>query len=257
MFTVCLQAGETSIIQATKRTVNRPEDTTMLDLANADATVTQQQPVAVAHKFGPKDPAMVTGQKNNPTGWPPKGTQNPKETLARPAKVTPTAVLKPDRNYRGSSLALSFDGLDAYTTRYLVDGGNRDNGEPANPSLAVGLAYVVQTTTSAFRVYNRATGRPLMPPLSLNTFFGLPYEKGTTEESFSGPYGPVVSHAQVQYDTEAQRWFVAAATTERDVWSGATIGSSLDLAVSDTSNPTGESKQCQAPIMPCKLTVWG
>lgn len=86
------------------------------------------------------------------------------------AQTTAAELLKPydDTRERVSKLALSFDGMDAFTTRYLVDNGQRFQREPASPGLAVGHGFVLETAESTLRVYDQESGLPLMPPISLN-----------------------------------------------------------------------------------------
>jgi hypothetical protein len=148
-----------------------------------------------------------------------------------------------------SDVELSFDGMNAVTTRYLVDNAgisnpkliNRVQREPANPGLAVGHGFVLETATSTLRIYDQASGEPLMPPVSLTTFFGLPNE-ATRLNLTSATFGPIVVDAAAWYDAHARRWFVTAATADTEGPSSAPpqlLANYLDIAVSDGPDPTG------------------
>jgi len=220
------------MMQAARRILNRPEGTTVLDLALATSAAAHDQ--QQQQQLDPKDKDWDSTSSLH--------LRSTSETTKAPQRVsttTPADLLKPSdhSSQRVSKLELSLDGMSAFTTRFLVDNGQRFNREPASPGLAVGRGFVMETATSTLRVYDQMSGAPLMPPLSLNTFLGLPNEANRTSRTF----GPAVNDPSCWFDDHTERWVVVTTTTDISP-SGALLANYIDLAVSDGSNPTGEAE---------------
>jgi len=230
-----LQAGKTFMTQAARRILDRPEGTTVLELALANATPARNRQQQQQQKVDPKakDWGSIISRHS-------QSTNQPKTAPQRAATTAPAELLKPydHTRKRVSKLALSFDGMSAFTTRFLVDNGQRFQAEPACPGLAVGHGYVLETAQSTLRVYDQESGLPLMPPVSLNTFLGLPIEFNRTDDVFTS--GPYVSYPNCWYDEHTGRWFVATITGDTEPISYAYTVLYIDVAVSDDSDPTGE-----------------
>jgi hypothetical protein len=90
---------------------------------------------------------------------------------------------------------------------------------PPSPTGAVGIDKVFTNTNSNYRIHNKATGAPLST-VSIDTFWAA--------SGGSGFFDP-----QIQYDPYNQRWILAVASN------GQTNQSSIEIAVSQTSDPQG------------------
>ncbi len=144
-----------------------------------------------------------------------------------------------------------FEGLNHYQQRY-ARGGNQFSLEPPDQGLCVGNGYVVETVNDVFNVYN-PSGQSLLPDntatnivaslprnvnhaVDLNSFFG--YAPAINRST--GVRGQFVTDPSCLFDTATQRFFLVALTLETVPSTGAfTTVNHLDIAVSQTSNPTG------------------
>jgi hypothetical protein len=150
-----------------------------------------------------------------------------------------------------------FEGLNHYQQRY-TRGGNQFSLEPPDQGLCVGNGYVVEVVNDVFNVYSPATGASLLPDntatnvvsgfprnvnhaVDLNSFFG--YAPAVNRSVASGQpnhYGPFVTDPSCLYDIATQRFFLVVLTLEvNSTTGGFTHPNHLDLAVSQTSDPTG------------------
>jgi hypothetical protein len=145
-----------------------------------------------------------------------------------------------------------FQGLNHYQQRY-ARGGNQFSVEPPDQGMCVGNGYVVEAVNDVFNVYSAATGASALPDntatnivsgfprnvnhaIDLNSFYG--YAPAINRST--GVFGPFVTDPSCLYDAATQRFFVVVLTLERNPTSGAlTTENHLDIAVSQTSNPTG------------------
>jgi len=161
----------------------------------------------------------------------------PAKTLS-PPHVQATAVV-------GSNplLRLSFDGINGVGQR-LANGGNQFDNEPPDQGLCAGNGYVMEAINVALRVYD-SSGNPLTGVTDLNTFFGYPDNYNRT----TGLQGPFLSDPSCYFDADTQRWFVSILTFDVDPASGNFLGPNrIDIAVSATSNPTGNWAIYHLPV---------
>jgi hypothetical protein len=146
---------------------------------------------------------------------------------------------------------LGFEGLNHYQQRYSR-GGNQFSLEPPDQGLCVGNGYVVEATNDVINVYN-TSGQSVLPDntatnivagfprnvnhaVDLNSFYG--YAPAINRST--GVFGPEITDPSCLYDAATGRFFVVVLTLERNPTSGAfTTVNHLDIAVSQTSNPTG------------------
>jgi hypothetical protein len=145
------------------------------------------------------------------------------------------------------SFVTGFEGLNHYQQRYSR-GGNQFSLEPPDQGMCVGNGYVVEATNDVFNVYN-ASGQSLLPDntatnivagfprnvnhtIDLNSFYGYPPAINRT----TGVRGPFVTDPSCIYDAAANRFFLVVLTIGHG---GAGPDNHLDLAVSQTGNPTG------------------
>ena len=148
-----------------------------------------------------------------------------------------------------------FEGLNHYQQRYSR-GGNQFSVEPPDQGMCAGNGYVVETVNDVFNVFSQATGASLLPDntasnivagfprnvnhaVDLNSFYGYPPAINRT----TGVRGEFVTDPSCIYDAATQRFFVVSLTLDPQV-PGPCQGvfscvNHLDLAVSQTSNPTG------------------
>src|SRR5215469_9961183 len=148
-----------------------------------------------------------------------------------------------------------FEGLNHYQQRYSR-GGNQFSVEPPDQGLCAGNGYVVEVVNDVFNVYSAATGASLLPDntstnivagaprnvdnaVDLNSFYG--YAPAINRST--GARGEFVTDPSCLFDAQTQRFFVVALTLDpqvngpcQNVYS---CVNHLDLAVSQTSNPTG------------------
>ncbi len=144
-----------------------------------------------------------------------------------------------------------FEGLNLYQQRY-ARGGNQFTVEPPDQGLCVGNGYEVEAVNDVFNVYN-SSGQSLLPDntstnivagfprnvnhaIDLNSFFGYaPAINRTT-----GVRAQFVTDPSCLYDAATQRFYLVALTLETNPNGSFTLVNHLDLAVSKTSDPTGE-----------------
>lgn len=132
-------------------------------------------------------------------------------------------------------LSVGVDGLNHRNQR-LANGGNQFSLEPPDQALCVGNGYVVESVNSVLRVYSAANGSPLTGVQDLNTFFGYAAAINRT----TGARGPDVIDPVCHFDPDNQRFIVAITTLHHVGTTSAFSGkNTIDLAVSNTGNPTG------------------
>ena len=131
-------------------------------------------------------------------------------------------------------LGLSFEGLNHRDQR-LANGGNQFSLEPPDQALCVGNGYTVEATNSVLRVWSTA-GAPLTGVQDLNTFFGYPAAINRTAGNLIGPN---VIDPVCLYDPDNSRFVVAITTLHVDAGGDFNGKNTIDLAVSNTGDPTG------------------
>jgi hypothetical protein len=143
-----------------------------------------------------------------------------------------------------------FEGLNLYQQRY-ARGGNQFTVEPPDQGMCVGNGYVVEAVNDVINVFN-TSGQSVLPDnTSTNIVSGFPRNVNHAVDlnSFYG-YAPAINRStgvraqnltdpSCLYDTATQRFFVVVLTLESNPNGSLTHVNHLDLAVSQTSNPTG------------------
>jgi hypothetical protein len=138
---------------------------------------------------------------------------------------------------------LSFDGLNHFAQR-TANGGNQFSLEPPDQGLCAGNGFVLETVNDVMAVYNTA-GIKLKGPVDLNTFYGYPAAINRT----TGARGQFVTDPSCYFDVPTKRWFHVALTLEVNPHTGAFLGPNhLDLAVSQTADPTGTWNVYRVPV---------
>jgi len=143
-----------------------------------------------------------------------------------------------------------FEGLNHYQQRYSR-GGNQFSVEPPDQGMCVGNGYIVEAVNDVMNVYN-TSGTSVLPDntatnivsgfprnvnhaVDLNSFYGYPAAVNRT----TGALGQFVTDPSCLYDTATQRFFVVVLTIDRTASGALSTTNHLDIAVSQTSNPTG------------------
>jgi hypothetical protein len=144
-----------------------------------------------------------------------------------------------------------FEGLNFYQQRY-ARGGNQFSVEPPDQGMCAGNGYVVEAVNDVLNVYSASSGQSVLPDntatnivagfprnvnhaVDLNSFYGYPPAINRS----TGVRGQFVTDPSCLYDAATQRFFVVVLTLETTPGGAFTTVNHLDLAVSQTSNPTG------------------
>jgi hypothetical protein len=144
----------------------------------------------------------------------------------------------------------AFEGLNHYQQRY-ARGGNQFSVEPPDQGFCVGNGYVVEVVNDVLNVFN-ASGESVLPDnTATNIVAGLPRDVNHAVDlnSFlgyapainrhTGVRGPFVTDPSCVYDAQTKRFFMVVLTLETHRNGSFTHVNHLDLAVSQSSDPTG------------------
>src|SRR5205085_375686 len=144
-----------------------------------------------------------------------------------------------------------FEGLNLFQQRYARR-GNQFTVEPPDQALCVGNGYEVEAVNDVINVYNTAGQSVLPDNTSTNIVSGFPTDVNHAVDlnSFFG-YAPAINRSTgvrsqfvtdptCLYDAATQRFFVVVLTLESKPNGAFTLANHLDIAVSKTSNPTGD-----------------
>ena len=143
-----------------------------------------------------------------------------------------------------------FQGLNHYQQRYSR-GGNQFSLEPPDQGMCAGNGFVLEVVNDVLNVFN-TSGQSVLPDntatnivagfprnvnhaIDLNSFYG--YAPAINRST--GVRGPFVTDPSCLYDVATQRWFVVVLTLNTNPNGSFTLVNHLDIAVSQTSNPTG------------------
>src|SRR3954453_13234681 len=143
-----------------------------------------------------------------------------------------------------------FEGLNFYQQRY-ARGGNQFSVEPPDQGMCAGNGYVLEAVNDVLNVYD-TSGNSVLPDntatnivagfprnvnhsVDLNSFYGYPAAVNRS----TGALGPELTDPSCLYDAATQRFFVVVLTLDRNPNGSLNLVNHLDLAVSQTSNPTG------------------
>jgi len=146
---------------------------------------------------------------------------------------------------------MGFEGLNFYQQRY-ARGGNQFSVEPPDQGMCAGNGYVVEAVNDVLNVYHASDGSSALPDntstnivsgfprnvnhaVDLNSFYGYPAAINRS----TGVRGQFVTDPSCLYDAATQRFFVVVLTLETFPNGAFTHVNHLDIAVSQTSNPTG------------------
>src|SRR5689334_8837688 len=143
-------------------------------------------------------------------------------------------------------LVRSFDGVNFFDQRFS-NNGNQFSVEPPDQALCVGNGFIVESANDVMRIFDTRGGLAV-GPVDLNTFYGYPaaINRGVTPNTF----GPSITDPICYFDQELQRFFHVVLTLDRaaPTTQGLSGKNHLDIAVSDTGNPTGSWTIFRLPV---------
>jgi hypothetical protein len=163
---------------------------------------------------------------------------------------TGAAVTSGKRAKSSPQFATGFEGLNFYQQRYARS-GNQFSVEPPDQGMCAGNGYELEAVNDVLNVFD-TSGQSVLPDntatnivggfprnvnhaVDLNSFYGYaPAINRTT-----GVRAQSVTDPSCLYDAATQRWFVVVLTLETTPAGAFTHVNHLDIAVSQTSNPTG------------------
>jgi hypothetical protein len=174
-----------------------------------------------------------------------------------PGTTTPVGAVSQPKSVTNANpgLVTSFDGINHFQYRFgSTSAGNVFSLEPPDQGLCVGSdgngnTRVLEVVNDALRVYNTA-GAPQTDAQDLNLFLGYPYQFNRT----TGDLGPFVTDPSCLYDAASGHWFLDVLTLDsypqfgEDGLQHFPGTNHLDLAVSNTSDPTGAWTIYRIPV---------
>ncbi|MGN2252468.1 hypothetical protein ACFWZ4_03770 [Frateuria sp. GZRe12] len=217
-----------------------------LKLQKGTTTVPHTTPVGGAPLTSlEQDPAMTAGDADSGDGEDDLG-QEPvvNRTISHGHRNNGLNVMgNATRAKSHPQLAGGFEGLNFHDQRY-ANNGNQFSVEPPDQGLCAGNGFVVESVNDVLSIYDRA-GNELVGPVDLNTFYGYPAAINRT----TGAYGPDITDPSCYYDADTRRWFHVVLTLDRVGTTSALSGTNhLDIAVSQTADPTGAWTVYQLPV---------
>ena len=154
-----------------------------------------------------------------------------------------SAVQGNGRAKSNPQMNVSFDGLNFHDQRF-ANGGNQFSVEPPDQALCVGNGYVVESVNDVLSIYNTA-GVRLRGPVDLNTFYGY----AAAINRANGRRGPSITDPVCHYDADTHRFYHVVLTLDHVGTTRRLSGKNyLDIAVSQTSDPTGAWNIYRLPV---------
>ena len=147
-------------------------------------------------------------------------------------------------------LGTQYQGLNFHDQRF-ANGGNQFSVEPPDQGLCAGNGFVVETVNDVLQVYD-TTGNALLnggQAVDLNTFYGYPPAIVRSGPN-AGQRGPSITDPSCLYDRAIGRFVHVALTLDRVSLTNAALtgNNHLDIAVSDTGDPTGTWTIYKLPV---------
>jgi len=214
-----------------------------LQLQRGSTTVPKTTPLGGAPLTSlEQDPAMSSGDADSGDG----SDLGSKTVVNRTIAHGRSGINRMGNATRAKSspeLLGGFDGLNFHDQRY-ANGGNQFSVEPPDQGLCAGNGFVMESVNDVLAIYDSA-GNKLVGPVALNTFYNYPAAINRS----TGAYGPSITDPSCYYDADTQRWFQIVLTLDRVGTTSALAGTNhLDIAVSQTANPTGAWNIYQLPV---------
>lgn len=193
---------------------------------------------------GPELDSAVVGGDADSSG---SDSGGPGIALHRTISKGPGSPMSSTGNGKAKSnpeLTLSIDALNHFQQRFVAGGGNQFSIEPPDQGLCAGNGFVMETLNDELRIFD-AAGNPLTAPTDLNSFYSYAPAINRT----NGQAGPSITDPSCLFDSQTQRWFHVVLTLDRVGTTLALAGTNhLDLAVSQTADPTGSWNIYRLPV---------
>jgi hypothetical protein len=166
-----------------------------------------------------------------------------------PGTVTGNGRSVNSKHKSNPALGVHFQGLNFHDQRF-ANGGNQFSVEPPDQGLCAGNGFVVESANDVIQVYDTA-GNPLLnggQAVDLNTFYG--YSPAIVRSGpNAGQRGPSVTDPSCIYDQAIGRFVHVALTLDHVGKTASLTGTNhLDIAVSNTGDPTGTWTIFQLPV---------
>lgn len=140
-------------------------------------------------------------------------------------------------------LGTNFDGLDFFNQRF-ANGGNQFSIEPPDQGMCAGNGFVLESVNDVLQVYHM-DGTPATGVIDLNTFYGYIDAINRT----TGARGPSITDPVCLFDQTINRFIQVVSTSDHvGTTANETGNNHLDIAVSDTADPTGDWKIYSIPV---------
>jgi hypothetical protein len=199
-------------------------------IPSGGTTTIRNTPAGVDSPVSPFELRPDGGREGEGNG----GVKDAKSKNVFPKRPLPTPRVRSSRVASSNpEVQVSVEGLNARDQR-LANGGNQFSIEPPDQALCVGNGYVVESVNSVLRVYD-TNGNPLTGVQDLNTFFNYP--AAIDRSTFT--VGPNVIDPVCLYDPDNGRFVVAITTLHVDSDGNFSGRNTIDVAVSNTNDPTG------------------
>ncbi len=197
--------------------------------------------------------AALTRLERDPAMFPGDGSSGDEEALPQQQPLVNRSIAhghvgidrigNSGRAKSNPELLMGFDGLNFHDQRY-ANGGNQFSVEPPDQGLCAGNGFVMESVNDVLAIYDQS-GNKLVGPVDLNSFYGYPAAINRS----TGEFGPFVTDPSCYYDADTQRWFQVVLTLDRVGTSSSLSGNNhLDIAVSQTSDPTGSWTIYRLPV---------
>lgn len=146
--------------------------------------------------------------------------------------------VSPNANPKSNpTLGTNFEGLNLFNQRF-ANNGNQFTVEPPDQGLCAGNGFVLESVNDVLRIYH-ADGTPATGVIDLNTFYGYPAAINRAANPVT--FGPSITDPTCIYDQAIGRFVNVVLTLDRAVPTSQALSgrNHLDIAVSDTGDPTG------------------
>ena len=220
--------------------------TTVPLLKGGTGTLTGSEPASTVQTGLPNeiDPATLgdadagLGGDNQDEGGDSNTAMGAVDGKGAPVKGSPSA---------NATLGTNWEGLNLHDQRF-ANGGNQFSVEPPDQGLCAGNGFVVEAVNDVIQVYN-TSGQALLNngnAVDLNTFYGYP---AAIDRVHGTGDGPEITDPSCIYDAGTNRFFLVVLTLDRVGTTAALAGTNhLDIAVSDTGDPTGSWSIFHLPV---------
>ena len=163
-----------------------------------------------------------------------------------PGTTTGSGRIVSSKPKSNPTLGTNFQGLNFHDQRF-ANGGNQFSVEPPDQALCAGNGFVVESVNDVLQVYD-AAGNALLnggQAVDLNTFYGYPAAINRTTNA----RGPSITDPVCLFDEAIGRFVHVVLTLDHIGTTAALSGKNhLDIAVSDTGNPTGSWTIFKLPV---------